>query len=104
MNVTPQMTGMPRAGGEHRTVEDVALRQLPPDEQLRFDAVEYALRTMKLFRSRDKRLAMVDMVYFRRTHTVFGAAVHLEVSSAATDRWNTEFLLAIYGFLDSRKK
>ena len=31
MSVTPKLTGMPMAGGERRSTEDVALRQLPAD-------------------------------------------------------------------------
>lgn len=102
MSVTPRMSGMPSGGGSGRAVEDAALRQLPPDEQIAHDAVEHALRMQELFRTAVKRRRLVELVYWRRTHTVFGAGVELGVSEETAKRWNSDFLLCVAGYLRAR--
>lgn len=100
MSVTPRLSGMPSGGGEAgRAVEDAALRQLPPEEQKAHDAVEHALRMTELFRTASKRRRLVELVYWRRTHTVYGAGVEIGVSEETAKRWNSDFLLCVAGYL-----
>ncbi len=101
-SVTARLSGMPGGGGSGRAVEDAALRQLPPPDQTELDAVEHALRMMGLFRSGAKRRRMVELVYWRRTHTLYGAALEVGVSEETAKRWNAEFLLCVESYLRAR--
>ncbi len=103
MSVTPRLSGMPGGGGSGRAVEDAVLRQLPPEEQNAHDAVEHALRMMDLFRTAAKRRKLVELVYWRRTHTVYGAGVEIGVSEETAKRWNADFLLCVAGYLRARR-
>lgn len=102
MSVTPRLSGMPGGGGSGRAVEDAALRQLPLEEQTAHDAVEHALRMMDLFRTAAKRRRLVELVYWRRTHTIYGAGIVLGVSEETAKRWNGDFILCVTGYLRSR--
>lgn len=102
MSVTPRLSGMPGGGDAGRATEDAALRQLPPDEQTAHDAVEHALRMLGLFRTAAKRRRLVELVYWRQTHTVYGAGVELGVSEETAKRWNGDFLLTVAGYLQAR--
>lgn len=101
-NISPKLTGMPRGGGPSRSVEDAALRQLPPGDQTAHDAVEHAIRMMDVFRTGAKRKRLANLVYFRRTHTVYGAGVEIGISEETAKRWNQDFLLCIAGYLRAR--
>lgn len=99
MSVTPKLGGTGRGGGSGRGAEDAALRSLPPGDQAAHDAVERALRMLRTLRTADKRRRLVELVYFRRTHTILGAGVALEVSEETAQQWAREFLWAVYAGL-----
>lgn len=102
MSVTPRLSGMPGGGGAGRATEDAALRQLPRDRQTAHDAVEHALRMTELFRTAAKRRRLVELVYWRRTHTLYGAGVEIGVSEETAQRWNADFLLCVQSYLSAR--
>ncbi len=102
MSVTPSLSGMPGGGGARRATEAAALRQLPRERQMAHDAVEHALRMTELFRTAAKRRRMVELVYWRRTHTLYGAGVEIGVSEETAKRWNADFLLCVAGYLRAR--
>lgn len=95
-SLTPKLTGMPRGGGTSRTVEDLALRQLPKGDQDAHDAVERALRILGEMRTGAKRRKLVELVYFRRTHTLYGAGVELGISEETAGAWSRDFLVSVY--------
>lgn len=101
MSITPSLSGMPGGGGEHRSTEDAALRQLPPDDQRRFDAVSQALSISEHLTSGLSRVRMIELVYFRRSHTVEGAAMQIPCSVQTAWTWNNDFLLLIWSRLKS---
>ena len=101
MSVTPSLSGMPMGGGEHRSTEDAALRQLPPDDQRRFDAVSQALSISEHLTSGLSRVRMIELVYFRRSHTIEGAAMQIPCSVQTAWTWNNDFLLLIWSRLKS---
>lgn len=102
MSVTPRLSGMPGGGEPGRATEDAALRQLPPDEQTAHDAVEHGLRMLKIYRTAAKRRRLVELVYWRDTHTIYGAGVVLGVSEETAQRWNADFLLCVQSYLSAR--
>lgn len=87
-----------------RSEARAALREYPKAKR-RGDAavvlpVEAALERQKEYYNAADRLRMVDMVYFRRTHTLIGAAVECGYSIETVKKWNLEILAAVDGRLN----
>ena len=99
MSVTPSLSGMPIGGGERRSTEDAALRQLPPEDQCRLDAVAQAVEISEHLTSGLARRKLSDLVYFRRSHTVEGAAMQIPCDVRTAKTWNSDFLLLIWSAL-----
>lgn len=99
MSITPSLSGMPMGGGEHRSTEDAALRQLPPEDQRRYDAVTQALEISEHLTSGLARRKLIELVYFRRSHTLDGAAMQIPCSVQTAWTWNNDFLLLIWSRL-----
>ena len=78
-----------------RTTETAALRQLPEAEEIWIDAVEQA--TEEIMRHRDGRevMAIVQMVDYRRTHSVEGAAIALHMDRVTAWRRRARFIYCV---------
>lgn len=59
-------------------------------------AVERALTMQGVYPNAAERRRMVEMVYFRRTHTMNGAALECHYSRETVQKWNVEILSAVY--------
>lgn len=80
-----------------RTTENVALRStLNEREENIVSAVEFMLSMQRRYPNGAERVRMVELVYFRHTHTIDGAADVVHYSADALWRWNTEILTAVY--------
>lgn len=101
-NVTASMTGMPRGGGAGRTVETIALRQLPEDDQKAYDAVTRAVEITRLRPDGEERVALIRYTYWCRTeHPLKHAALYAHVSERTAKRWHGDFVRLVgkcYGF------
>ena len=103
-HITAEMTGMPGTKTVSRSTERTALRQLPPARQREYDAVQKAIEKTKLLRTGGDRLAVVDMVLWKRTHNVDGAALKLYISEATATRYHSDFIRLVgfcYGLEDA---
>ena len=101
-SVSPSLSGMPRAGGEHRGTEEVALRELPYTQQRRLDAVESALSVISDFSNGPSRVKLVELCYFlpyKRRYRVEGAAMRVHVSVRQAYQWNDDFLKQVWNRL-----
>lgn len=68
---------------------------ISPLELCVYNAVNAALeRTYKMEDGRD-RIALISMVYHKRTHTVAGAGMKLHVSERTAQRWSNAFVYAV---------
>lgn len=99
MSVTPSLSGMPMGGGKHRSTEDAALRQLPPEDQRKFDAVDQALEVCKRLTSGPFRIKLIELVYFAKSHNLQGAALQIPCSVQTAWTWNNDFLLLVWSKL-----
>lgn len=80
-----------------RTTEQAALRSTLTEEELRvIEAVEIAVDMQRKYPNGAEREKMIRLVYWRRTHTLTGAALEVNYSIEAVKRWNTEILTAVY--------
>lgn len=58
-------------------------------------AVERALKQQRRYYNAEARLRMIELVYFKRTHTLYGAALQVEYSPETIKKWNQELLSAV---------
>ena len=91
--VTAQYNKGRGGGGATRTTENVALRNgLTKQQERELQAIEKALRTTRRGPDGKIRVRVLDMVYFRNTHTIEGAAQQVHVSYKTAWRWTDNFV------------
>ena len=73
------------------------------EDQAIIAAVEHALDRQREYYNADARLRMVDMVYFHRTHTLYGAALACGYSTETVKKWNGQIIDSIDGGLAREK-
>ena len=95
--------GMPGGSEPGRSTEQLALRTLPPVEQREHDAVEEAIRRTKERTDGRDRLRVIELVHWKGSHTITGAAEAVHVSERAAYLWQRDFFLLVAqacGFID----
>lgn len=75
-----------------RSTEAIALRELPEKEQAYLEAVEKAIRTTRRKRDGALRVKLIELVYFRKSHTLYGASTQVHVSERTAQTWHGEFV------------
>lgn len=95
--ITPVYGGTAVQHEAQRVTENIALRsQLTDREERIISAVEFAKEMQSRYYNAEARWKMVELVYFRRTHTLQGASLQVGYSFDAIQRWNTEVLSSVY--------
>lgn len=90
--ITPSYSGMSGSSSASRTVEDLALRELSPEEQRVLTAVRQAIATTLRYRNGTLRMRLIDLVYWKATHTLQGAAMCCYVSRDTAYEWHQAFI------------
>lgn len=89
-------------GGDGRTVENIALRQLPADDQKVYDAVTRAVEITRLLPDGELKLAMIRFVYWGQgQRRVEDVPLVLPISRRTAIRWHGDFVRLVgkcYGF------
>ena len=102
-SVTASMTGMPGSGGASRGTEDIAIRELPYTKQREYEAVKRAVAATERMTAGLDRLKVIDLVFWKRSHTLDGAALVIPCSYMTARRYHAEFIMLVasfYGLLD----
>lgn len=89
--------------GVSRTAEAAALRELTGIEAVEYDTVRRAIENTGKLKNGAERQALIDMVFFKQSHSLEGAAMALFVSYQTAKRWHNDFILEAgkcYGLLD----
>ena len=94
-SLSAPLTGMPGAHRVSSPTEQAALRQLNPTAQRELDAVSGAISATKRMYGGDLRLQIIDLVFWRQTHTLEGAAQKVHVSDRTARRWHTAFIYLV---------
>ena len=101
-SLTADTSGMPHGGGSGRTVEAIALQQLPPDDQKAYDAVTKAVELTGLMADGKYRLDLIRYVYWgERQRKVEDVDSVLPISRRTAIRWHGDFVRLVgkcYGF------
>lgn len=103
-SITANTSGMRGGNGVSRGTENVALRELPRTKQKEYDAVSRAIEITRRMPNGTQRLQIIEFVYWKRTHTVEGAAMKAGYSVDRGKQLHGEFVRLVakcYGFLES---
>lgn len=86
----------PRGSGEARETEAAAMRQLSPVKMREYEAVRKAVEDAGSIPGNGYlRVKLVEMAYFKRTHTMEGACQALHISYGTAKNYNHDFLCGI---------
>ena len=89
---TPRYGGSGGSGGPSDPVSAAALRTLPPQEQREYDAIQAAIRETAMMQDGATRLAMIELVFWRQSHTLQGAAMQTHLSYRSAQRRQNAFI------------
>ncbi len=90
-------SGMPSGSGSGRALEDIAIRELPLCKQRQYDAVTKAIESTRRLPYGKDCLRLIDLVFFKKTHTLTGAALKLNISYSTAQNWHGEFIRTVGG-------
>ena len=91
--LTADMSGMPKSGGASRTVENLSLRQLDPDNQRDYDAVRRTVELTRTLSNGKERLKLIQLVYWQKhSIRIKDAATMLFVDERTAKRWHGDFI------------
>lgn len=96
--VTASITGMPGGGNVSRGTEDIAIRDLPRSKQLEYDAVRRAIEVTGMLKTGAERLKIVELVFFKQSHTLDGAAYHQHISYDTAIDYHGDFIMLVAYF------
>ena len=85
-------TGGGHGGTNSNPVERAVVDRLTDKEQRRYDAVRAAISETERMKHGHQRMELIDRVYWKRSHTLYGAAMCVPVSEATAKRWNGTFV------------
>lgn len=101
--MTQKLTGLPSGGGDERTVENIALRQLPTNKQREYEAVRRAINATMRLQTGELRMELIKLLFWKGTYTLAGAAQAVHISYPTAKRYSAAFIKLVgefYGFLD----
>ena len=102
-SMTADYSGIPRGHGENRSLETLAIRELPGTKQREYEAVRRAVAATERMRNGGDRLRVIRLVLWDRSHTLAGAALEIPCHYKTAQAWHSDFIrlvAAYYGLLD----
>lgn len=102
-SITANLSGMPGGGGVSRGTEDIAVRELPYTKQREYEAVRRAIEHTKQLKNGEERIAIIDLMYWKNSHTLAGAGLKVGYGYDRAKQIHKEFVMcvaAFYGLLD----
>ena len=90
--VTAQYTAQTSCGGAGRVVKQLAMERLSDGDYAVYMAISDAVRETARMGTGDARLAIIDLVYWRRTRTLQGAALDVGYSYDRAKDFHMEFI------------
>lgn len=100
--ITADLSGMPGGGSASRTVENIAVRLLPQQEQREFDAVRKAVEHTKVLPDGSLRIKVIRLSLMGNAYSIPGAALMANISERTARRYRWQFVMLVghtYGFL-----
>ena len=103
MQITPSYPGMTGGGGDGRGLENTVIRAMSQNSVRELDAVEAALAETERLMDNKARMTMIDLVFWKRTHTLDGVALTVHYSPRTVKQWHGDFIRCVakhYGLMD----
>lgn len=97
-SITANVSGMPGAGEVSRGTEDIALRELPRPKQREYDAVRNAASATASMKTGKDRLNIIDLVFWKKSHTLAGAAMQANISYDTAIGYHGDFIMLVAYF------
>lgn len=106
-SVTANTSGMPGGGEVSRGTENIAIRELPYTKQREYEAVRRAVECTKHFRNGKERLEIINLMYWKNSHTLAGAGLQVGYGYDRARQIHQEFVVAVatyYGLMDKEEQ
>lgn len=92
-SLVSNQAGVPCGGGTGRKVENIALRELPIDEQREHDAVAKAIEVTLILPDGKRHMDLIKLMYWsNRNIRLQDAAVRLSISEQTAKYWHGDFV------------
>ena len=92
-SVTPNLSGMPGGSAVSRGTENIALKELPKAKQMEYDAVRKAIAVTEKMKNGSDRLKIINLVFWKNSHTLQGAAMAIPVSYETAVEYHRDFIM-----------
>mgnify|MGYP007066598136 CR=1 FL=1 len=82
--------------------QDCVIHNLPPKQQRKYDAVTEAIEKTKRLHPENakERLQVIDLVYWKQSHTIEGAALRVPCHRNVAGHWQGDFIKLVADELD----
>lgn len=92
------------SGGAGRPVEVAVVKRLSRRDATEYEAVRAAIRDTAKLPNGDTRLKIIELVYWKRSHTLWGAGREVGYSYAQVKRFQEKFICLVAEKLDLKEK
>ena len=82
-----------------RALESLVVKRLSRRVAAEIEAVEAAIRETARKPTGEARLAIIDLVYWRKSHRLYGAAMEIGYSEIQAKRYSAEFIRLVAFYL-----
>lgn len=93
MAVTPSYSPQGHGSEASRTTELVALRGFTGQKEREYEAVRQAAEETANYRDGTFRMKFIELLFWKKTHTLEGAAMACNTSYRTARRWHTDFIM-----------
>ena len=80
---------------KYKFMKDLTPEDMTETEQKELDAVKAAMESTLLLNEGELRMKLVEIIFWKRTHTLEGAAMILHISERTARRWHTDFIRTV---------
>lgn len=91
-NIIANYSAMPKSNTSSRTTENIAIRELKPADERELQAVEKAIGVMYSLSEGKEIMKIVELVDFKHTHLLRGAAFECNISEQTAKRRRQVFV------------
>lgn len=94
-SITASISAVPGGGGSQRGLENNVMRELPAPRQREYDAVNKAFKEVKTLKTGKDREKLIKMVFWKKSHTLEGAAMALNISYDTAIDYHSDFIMMV---------
>ena len=100
VGITASYSGMPHGSNPGDPTYSAAIKEMERNKQRRYDAVRLAIAETEHYKNGRDRLKIIELVHWKQTHTIAGAAMQIPCSERTALTYHGEFIRAVERKLD----